>query len=187
MSCGVADEDRSVADPRVSRDVLDHLGVVVGGEEGLALAAVGHREEADEVGHPRQCSTALELRVLVPEVVDVPRLVADHEVVVAVLDDLLEHHEVGHEDLVHAAQRLEAVQVVTARFRGHVCRFTRQPPARRVDTLALRFQHSRDRVLGQPVDLEVGASRGQLLGDGDVAPGVAEPDRRREVQRSPGP
>ena len=31
----VADEDRTVAEARVARDVLDHLGVVVGGEERL--------------------------------------------------------------------------------------------------------------------------------------------------------
>ena len=36
----------------IARDVLDHLGVVVGGQERLALAAVGHRQPADEVGQP---------------------------------------------------------------------------------------------------------------------------------------
>ena len=33
-------------------DVLDHLRVVVGREERLALAALGHRQHADEVGEP---------------------------------------------------------------------------------------------------------------------------------------
>ena len=79
---GVADEDRPVADPREALDVLDHLGVVVGGQERLALAARRHRQPADEVGHPGE-RRPLELRVLVQEVVDVPRLVADHEVVLA--------------------------------------------------------------------------------------------------------
>jgi hypothetical protein len=49
---GVPDEDGGVPDAGVARDVLDHLGVVIGGQEGLLLAAVGHREIADEVGHP---------------------------------------------------------------------------------------------------------------------------------------
>ncbi len=48
----VADEERPVAQAREARDVLDHLGVVVGGQEGLALAAVLHRQPADEVGQP---------------------------------------------------------------------------------------------------------------------------------------
>jgi hypothetical protein len=39
----VADIDRAVAEPREARDVLDHLRVVVRGDESLALLAVGHR------------------------------------------------------------------------------------------------------------------------------------------------
>src|SRR6185312_10466396 len=46
----VPDEDGPVPYPGVTVDVLDHLGVVVGGQEGLPLAAVGHRKVADEVG-----------------------------------------------------------------------------------------------------------------------------------------
>ena len=122
---GVADEDGTVADPRVAGNVLDHLGVVVGGQEGLVLAAVGHGEEADEVGEP-DVLAPLQLGVLVPEVVDVPRLVADDDVVQPFLDDLLEEHEVGDQDLVHAAQGLEAVEVVPAGLRRHVRR-TRWP------------------------------------------------------------
>ena len=50
------------------------------------VTAVGHRQPADEVGHPGE-GEALQLRVLVQEVVDVPCLVADHEVV-----GLVGHH-----------------------------------------------------------------------------------------------
>ena len=71
-------EDGPVPDPRVAVDVLDHLGVVVGGQEGLPLAAVGHRQVADEVGEPHVLAP-FELRVLVPVVVDVPGFVADHQ------------------------------------------------------------------------------------------------------------
>ena len=45
-----------------------------------------------------------------------------------------------------------------------------------------RLEHRRDRVLGQPVDLEVGMELAQLVGDRDVALGVAEPDRRGDVE-----
>ncbi len=183
---GLADEDRPVADPRVSSDVLDHLRVVVGRQEGLSRSAVGHRQEADEVGQPHVLA-ALELGVLVPEVVDVPRLVADHDVVQPLLDDLLEDHEVGEQDLVHAAQRLEAVQVVLAGLRGDVRRLVGQPAAGRVDPLALRLEHRGDGMLGEPVDLDVGTELLELLGDGDITPGVAEPDRRRQVERPLGP
>ena len=79
---GVADEDRAVAQAPEAGPLLEHLGVVVGGQGRLGVAAVGHREPADEVGHPRE-GEPLELGVLVQEVVDVPGLVADDEVVVA--------------------------------------------------------------------------------------------------------
>ena len=111
----VADEDRAVAHPRVARDVLDHLGVVVGGEHRLVLAAVGHRQPADEVGQPR-VGGALLLGVLVQVVVDLPALVGDPQVVVGLADEVVEDHEVGDQDLVHAPPRLEAVQVVLGRL-----------------------------------------------------------------------
>ena len=182
MSSGLPTKIGTVTDPRVARDVLDHLGVVVGGQEALAVSAVGHREEADEVGQPHVLAP-FQLGVLVPEVVDVPRLVADHDVVQPFLDDLLEHHEVGDQDLVHAAQRLEAVEVVLAGLRRDVRRLVGEPPTGRVDVLTLGFEHGRDGMLGQPVDLDVGTEPLELLGDGDVAPSMAEPDRRREVER----
>ena len=181
----VPDEDGPVPDPRVAVDVLDHLGVVVGGQEGLPLPAVGHRQVADEVGEPHVLAP-FQLRVLVPVVVDVPGLVADDQVVAALLDDLLEHHEVGHQDLVHPAQRLEAVQVVPAGLGGDVRGLAGQPLAGGVDVLAFGVQHGGHRVLGQPVDLEIGAEPLQFLGDGHVAAGVAEPDRRGQVQGPPG-
>jgi hypothetical protein len=73
----------------------------------LALAALGHWQPADEVGQPHVCG-ALALRVLVEVVVDLPGLVADPHVVALLLDDVVEEHEVGDEDLVHAAVGLEA-------------------------------------------------------------------------------
>ena len=47
-------------------------------------------------------------------------------------------------------------------------------------------QHGRHRLLGEPVDLEPGHLPAQLVRDRDVAPGVAEADRRRDEQRALG-
>lgn len=178
---GVADEDRPVADARVAGDVGDHLGVVVGSQVGLALATIRHRQVAHEVGEPG-VGEALEFGVLVQEVVDVPGLIADHEVVGRVGDDVGEHHEVGQQDLVHASQSLEAVQVVLGRFAFDVGRLVRQPAAGRVYVLTCRLQDTGHRMLSQPVDLDVGVAGPQLAGDRDVPLSVAEPDWRTQVE-----
>ena len=159
---GIADEDGPVADPREAGDVLDHLGVVVGGQERLVLAAVLERQPADEVRQP-DVRRRLQLRVLVQEVVDLPGLVADPEVVVLLARDVEEEHEVGDEDLVHPPDRLEGVQVVLGRLALDVRRLVREQRARRVDPLPLGLEHGRDRMLREPVDLEVGMELPQLL------------------------
>ena len=56
--------------------------------------------------------------------------------------------------------------------------------ARRMDALAAGAQHRRDRVLRQPVDLEIGMQPAQLVGDRHVAARMAEPDRRGDVERA---
>ena len=63
-------------------------------------------------------------------------------------------------------------------------RLVRELGARRVDPLAARLEHGGDRMLREPVDLEVRVQLAQLVGDRDVAPRVAEPDRRRDVERA---
>ena len=63
------------------------------------------------------------------EVVEVPCLVADPQVVLLVGDDVVEHHEVREQDLVHPPQRLEAVEVVLVRL-GLACGPTRWRAAR---------------------------------------------------------
>ena len=108
------------------------------------VAAVGHREPADEVGEPA-VREPFEFGVFVQVVVDVPGLVADHEVVVATVHDVVEDHEVGQEDLVHVPPGLEAVQVVLAAFRFEVRRLVGEMLARRVDISPAR---SRTRVTG---------------------------------------
>ena len=133
---GLADEDRAVADPREPLDVLDHLRVVVGREVRLALAAGGHRQPAHEVGQPGERGP-LELGVLVQVVVHVPRLVADHEVVLALLDRVVEHHEVRDQDLVHAPDGLEGVEVVVEGLVRDVGGLIGELRAERVDRLAV--------------------------------------------------
>ena len=148
------------------------------------LAPVLERQPADEVRQPDVCRR-LQLRVLVQEVVDLPGLVADPEVVVLLARDVEEEHEVRDEDLVHPADRLEGVQVVLGRLALDVAGLVREQRARRVDPLAFGLEHRRDRMLREPVDLEVGMELAQLLRDCDVPPCVPEPDRRRDVERAP--
>ena len=80
-----------------------------------------------------------------------------------------------HQDLVHPAPGLEAVQVVLGRLGLDVARLVRQPAAGRVNALALALEHARDRVLGEPVDLDAVDQVAQLAGDRHVPPGVASP------------
>ncbi len=40
---GIADEDRAITKPVVTRPLFDHLGVVVSGERSLGVTTVGHR------------------------------------------------------------------------------------------------------------------------------------------------
>ena len=111
-------------------------------------------------------------------VVELPRLVSDPEVVLLLADEVVEDHEVGEQDLIHSPDRLEAVQVVLGRLALDVVRLVREKGARRMDPLAARLEHRRDRVLREPVDLEVGMELAQLVGDRGVALCVPEPDRR---------
>ncbi len=182
----VADEDRAVAHAREAGDLLDHLRVVVGGELVLAASGALDGQPADEVGEPR-VGGGLELRVLVQEVVELPRLVPDPQVVRIVAHDVGEDHEVRDEDLVHAPDGLEAVQVVLGGLRLDVRGLVREVGARRVDPLPARAEHRGDRVLREPVDLQVRMQRPQLVGDREVAARVAQPDGRRDEERAPAP
>ena len=121
------------------------------------------------------------------EVVDLPRLVGDPEVERLLLDEVVEDHEVRAEDLVEAAQHLEGVERVLARLGVDAGGLRGERGAGRVDRLAARLEQRRDRGLGEPLHLEAGNAAAQLAGDRDVAPGVAEADRRRHEQRAPGP
>src|SRR3954447_24783039 len=53
-----------------------------------------------------------------------------------------------------------------------------------MDVLTASFEHGSHRLLGQPIDLEIGMELAQLPGDRDVALRVAEPDGRRDVERT---
>ena len=63
-----------------------------------------------------------------------------------------------------------------------VRRLVGQPPARWVYPLPGIFQRPADRVLGEPVDLNVRLLPPQFLDDGQVPAGVPEPDRRGQVE-----
>jgi hypothetical protein len=113
----------------------------------------------------------------VQEVVDLPGLVTDDQVVPLGVEEFLEHHEVVHQHRVQSPERLEHVQVVLSRVVLHVGRLGGQPLRRRVDPLPRRPEHLGDRVLREPVDLQVRTQFAQLGGDGQVTPGVPETDR----------
>ena len=182
----VADEHGPVPQRGKARDLLDHLGVVVGGQGLLPRAAVRHRQPAHEVGHPG-VGRPLELGILVQEVVDVPGLVAHPQVEGLVLDEVGEDHEVADQDLVHGPDGLEGVQVVLGRLTLDVPRFAGQKGRGRVDPFGAPPQQFRDRVLGQPVHLEAGPELTQLVGDGQVTAGMAETDGRGNVEHPFGP
>jgi hypothetical protein len=55
-----------------------------------------------------------------------------------------------------------------------------------VHPLTVGLEHLGDGVLGQPVDLYVGVETAQLVGDGEVAAGVPQPDGRGEVEHPTG-
>jgi hypothetical protein len=109
------------------------------------------------------------------------------EVVGLVLDHVVKQHEICDHDLVHPAQRLEAVQVMFRGFGLKMARFVGQLSARRMDTLTARLEHSGDRMLRKPVNLKVGVQLAQLVGDRDIAVGMAKPDRRGDVERALAP
>ena len=90
----------------------------------------------------------------------------------------------AHQDLVHPAQRLERVQVVLGLPPVDVAGLAGQLALAGWIVSPRRFEHRGHRMLREPVDLEVRARAAQLVGDRDVAPGVAEADRRGDVQRA---
>jgi len=123
----------------------------------------------------------------VQEVVDIPALVGHDQVEGLVGDQVVEDHEVGEQDFVHPPVCLEDVQVVLTGLRRDVRTLVRQVSRRRVHALTPLGEQLGDRVLGQPVDLQVRLQHAQLVGDRDIAPDVAQPDRRGDIQRAAAP
>src|SRR6187402_3563052 len=74
------------------------------------------------------------------------------------------------------------MEVVLAGLLLDVPRLAGEAHTEWMDTLASRFEQPRHRVLRQPVDLHAKMEFAQLAGDGDVAPSMAEADRRREIE-----
>jgi hypothetical protein len=134
--------------------LLDHLGVVIGGQSRFRFAAFRHWQPADEVAQPR-VRGRLDLGVLVQEVVEIPRLVPDPQVVALGGDDVVEHHEVREQNLVHPPEGVEYVQFVLARLGLHVSRLSGQLDAGGMDALTASLEDRCHGVLGEPLDLEV--------------------------------
>ena len=173
-----SERSRSRAEPGA---VLDHLRVVVGRQRCLCGTAGRHRQPAHEVRDPG-IGEAFQLRVLVQEVVDFPGLVADHQVVVPIVDHVGERQEVRDQELVHPPDRLERMQVVLIGVELDMGRLVQQVRRRRVHRLARVREYPRHRVLREPVDLYAGTLLPKRSGDREIPPGVAEADRGRQVE-----
>ena len=148
------------------------------------VRVVAHRQHADEVGEER-VGRPLELGVLVQEVVEVPALVADPEVVALALDHVGEGHEVGRHDLVHVPERVEGVELVVARPSPRSAR-SRSGGAG-VAGCSRSPQASTTRSAGSAArksTVTSGMERPQPPGDGDVALDVAEADRARQPEHA---
>src|SRR5437870_4449212 len=169
---GPPDEDGPVTQSWKALDLLDHLCVVVGSQRNVAFAKGRHRQPTNEVRQP-DMSSLFQLGVLVQVIVDLPRLIADPEVVFAFAHRVQEHHEVGKEDLVHPAPGFENMKVVGAGLKLDVLRFARQFLAQWVNPLAMRLEDSCHRVLRKPIDLQVRDQLSQLLSDSNITARVA--------------
>ena len=162
--------------------VVDVLRVLLPRAPELDRAGlVAHGQHADEVGH-EDVGRPLELGVLVQEVVEVPSLVTDPQVVVLPLHDVGERHEVGGHDLVHVPERVEGVQLVVARPALEVRALVEEEPGGGMQALAPRLHHAIGGIGGEEVHRGVGVDRAERAGDGEVALDVAEADRAREPQ-----
>ena len=140
-----------------------------------------HRENPDEVGD-EDVWRALELGVLVEEVVEVPALVAHPEIVVVPLHDVGEGHEVGGEDLVHVPERVEGVELVVPRPPFEVGALVEVEPGRRMQALAESLHDAVGGVGGEEVDGDVAVELPELPGHRDVPLDVAEPDGARQPE-----
>ena len=85
-----------------------------------------------------------------------------------------------------------ALQVVLAHRLGFDVRaLAGQPARRRVHPLAPLLEHQRNRVLGEPVDLQLRVPGTQFGGDSEVAAHMAKPNQQADVDREvpavPGP
>ena len=182
---GVADEDRPVADPRVARDVLDHLGVVVGGQEAprarrrrasaasrrsrsarrtRRASAPGSRAGSSRAPRPRRRSRG--------------RTCSSRTTSWKTM-------KFATQDLVHPPRRpgssagrarpTPLSMCADSLARKALAGWIRSPRASSTAVTGCWASQSISRS---------GCSVAQLVGDRDVALRVAEPDRRRDVERA---
>src|SRR5882724_1804744 len=114
--------------------------------------------------------------MVVPEVVDVPGFVGNHEIIPALLYGILEDHEIGDQHLVHAAECVKAVQIMLAGLQLDVSRLAGKPRTERMDALTAGQEQARHGVLRQPINLQVRMQPSQLSGDSDISAPVPETD-----------
>src|SRR5690349_4878814 len=165
----VADQDRQVPHVGMPAQVVDVLRVLLPAADELGGGAVfPHREQADEVGE-EGVGGSLEIRVLVEEVVEVPALVADPQIVAVALDHVGQGHEVRGHDLVHVPERVERVQLVIGGPALEVRGLVLEQARGRVHPLPPVPDHAVGGIAGEEVDHHVGVLLAQPPGDREIA------------------
>src|SRR5215510_4227334 len=181
----VSHHDGQVAHVGMEAEMVDVLRVLLPTTDELGRRAVlPHGEHADEVGE-EGVARPLEIRILVEEVVEVPALVADPEIVALALHHVGEGHEVRCEDLVHVPQRIEGVELMIGRPALEVLALVLEEARRRVQPLPPMPDDAVGGVRGEEVDDDLGMPLPEPPGDGEIALDVPEPDGAREPEHAP--
>src|SRR5215467_12086030 len=181
----VAHQEGQVAHVGMEAKVVDVLRVLLPTADELGRRAVlPHGEHADEVGE-EGVGCPLEIRILVEEVVEIPALVADPEIVALALHHVGEGHEVRREDLVHVPQRVEGVELVIGRPALEVLALVLEEARSGMQPFPPVADDAVGGVGGEEVDDDLGMPLAEPPGDGEIALDVPEPDRAREPEHAP--
>src|SRR5579871_1843874 len=115
-------------------------------------------------------------------VIYLPGLVSNPQVVRGSAGYLQEDHEVRQHDLVHLPKSIEAVQVVLRGRLLPMCGLARQQFAHRMNDFTVLLQDASDRLLRQPLDLQVWHKAAEFTGDCQVALDMTETNWTGDVQ-----
>ncbi len=72
-----------------------------------------------------------------PEMVDIPGFIGNHQIVMLLFYHFLQQHKVGDQDFIHSTQRLKRVQIVFSGFAFQVQGFIDEKIAGRMNRLLM--------------------------------------------------